>query len=172
MIEYLQIGKIVNTHGVKGEIKLIPLTDDPHRFDDLDWVYVEKNNARKKHFIKDVKYVKGSVILKLSDIETVEDAEMLRESFILVDRSNAVKLPKNSYFICDILGCTVIDEKSVVLGELVDVLQTGGNDVYIVKNDSGKELLIPALKSVVRAISLEQKRIDITVPKGLFEDEV
>ena len=62
MIEYLQIGKIVNTHGVKGEIKLIPLTDDPHRFDDLDWVYVEKNNARKKHFIKDVKYVKGSVI--------------------------------------------------------------------------------------------------------------
>lgn len=172
MYEYLQIGKIVNTHGVKGEVRLIPLTDDPHRFDALEWVYIEKGNAMKKYSIKDVKYTKGSVILKLSGIDTVDTAETLRDCFVVVDRSNAVKLPKDSFFICDILGSTIVDEKDAVLGQLVNVLQTGSNDVYIIKSESGKELLLPALKSVVRKISPEQKRIEVTVPKGLFEDEV
>lgn len=172
MYEYLQIGKIVNTHGVRGEVRLVPLTDDPHRFDELEWVYVEKNGTMTKCVIKDVKYTKGSVILKLSGIDTMDAAEALRDCFILVDRANAVKLPKDSFFICDILGSSVIDEKGVELGQLVDVLQTGSNDVYVIKNEAGRELLLPALKSVVRGISLEQKRIDVTVPKGLFEDEV
>ena len=172
MYEYLQIGKIVNTHGVRGEVRLIPLTDDPRRFDDLEWVFVEKESTMVKYSINEVKYTKGSVILKLSGIDTIEAADALRGCYILVDRSNAVKLPKDSYFICDILGSTVADEKDEVLGQLVDVLQTGSNDVYVIKNDAGKELLLPALKSVVRGISLEQKRIDVTVPKGLFEDEV
>lgn len=172
MYEYLQIGKIVNTHGVRGEVRLVPLTNDPHRFDELEWVYIEKGSAMTKYSILEVKYTKGSVILRLSGVDTMEAANSLRDSFVLVDRSNAVKLPKDSFFICDILGSTVVDEKDVVLGQLVDILQTGSNDVYIIKNESGKELLLPALKSVVRAISLEQKRIDVTVPKGLFEDEV
>lgn len=172
MYEYLQIGKIVNTHGVRGEVRLIPLTDDPHRFDELEWVFVEKGSTMTKYSIMEVKYTKGSVILKLSGIDTMEAAESLRDFFVLVDRSNAVKLPKDSFFICDILGSNVVDEKDVVLGQLVDVLQTGSNDVYVIKNESGKELLLPALKSVVRAISTEQKRIDVIVPKGLFEDEV
>lgn len=172
MYEYLQIGKIVNTHGVRGEVRLIPLTDDPHRFDMLEWVYVEKGSTMTKYSIKEVKYTKSSVVLKLSGIDSIESAQELRDSFVLVDRSNAIKLPKDSFFICDILGSSVIDENNVELGHLVDILQTGSNDVYIIKNESGKELLLPALKSVVRAISPEQKRIDVTIPKGLFEDEV
>ena len=172
MYEYLQIGKIVNTHGVRGEVRLIPLTDDPHRFDDLEYVYLEINNNMEKYILKDVKYTKGSVILKLSGIETMEAAESLRDCFVLVDRRNAVKLPKDSYFICDILDCEVFEENGLLLGKLIDVLHTGSNDVYVIKNGEGRELLLPALKSVVRTILPDQKRIDVTVPKGLFEDEV
>jgi len=172
MIKHLQIGKIVNTHGVRGDVKVIPLTDDPKRFDDLEWVFIEKNSVLKKHYVKDVKYTKGFVLLKLSDIDTVEAAEQLRDCFVLVDRENAVKLPEDTYFICDIIGSAVYDENGDKLGELTDVLKTGSNDVYVVKRDSGKELLLPALKSVVTSVSIENKRIDVIVPRGLDEDEV
>jgi 16S rRNA processing protein RimM len=170
MEEYLQVGKIVNTHGVKGEVKLIPLTDDPHRFDELDWVYVEKGSIRNRHTIEDVKYAKGSVILKLSGIDTMEAAESLRDSFITIDRANAVKLPEDSFFICDLIGCTVMDEKGAELGKIDEILQTGSNDVYVIKNKDGKELLLPALKSVVRKVSIDLKQIEVTVPKGLLDD--
>lgn len=172
MIKHLQIGKIVNTHGVRGDVKVIPLTDDPKRFDDLEWVFIEKNSVLEKHYVKDVKYTKGFVLLKLSDIDTVEAAEQLRDCFVLVDRENAVKLPEDTYFICDIIGSAVYDENGDKLGELTDVLKTGSNDVYVVKRDSGKELLLPALKSVVTSVSIENKRIDVIVPRGLDEDEV
>lgn len=172
MYEYLQIGKIVNIHGVHGEVKLIPLTDDPKRFEELKWVYVEKAGSMAKHEIAGVKYVKNSVVLKLSGIDSADEAEKYRESFVLVDRENAVKLPECSYFICDIIGLEVYDEKGALLGKVEDVLQTGSNDVYQVKNEAGKEILIPALKSVVRNISLERQRIDVIIPKGLLDDEV
>lgn len=172
MYEYLQIGKIVNTHGVKGEVRLIPLTDDPHRFDDLEFVYLEIDNSMVKYAIKAVKYTKGSVILKLSGIETMEAAESIRNCFVLVDRKNAVKLPKDSFFICDIMDSEVFEENGLLLGRLIDILHTGSNDVYVIKSKDGKELLLPALKSVVRTILPDQKRIDVAVPKGLFEDEV
>ena len=172
MIEYLQIGKIVNTHGVRGEVKLIPLTDNPNRFDELEWVFIEKDGKVDKHTIQQVKYTKGSVMIKFTGIESIEEAEKYRDCFVLVDRKNAVKLPKDSYFICDILGCSVFDEKGALLGELVDILQTGSNDVYIIRDQSGKEILLPALKSVVNSISLEQRRIDVLIPKGLLDDKV
>jgi len=172
MYEYLQIGKIVNIHGVHGEVKLIPLTDDPRRFDDLEWLFVEKGDSISRHDILGVKYVKNSVILKLSGIDSVEEAEKFRESFVLVDREHAVRLPEDSYFICDLLGLSVFDEKGKLLGKVEDVLQTGSNDVYQVKNETGNEILIPALKSVVQGISIENQRIDVILPKGLLDDEV
>lgn len=172
MVEYLQVGKIVNTHGVKGEMKLIPLTDDPRRFDELKWAYIEKDGQLRKHSILDVKYIKGSVMIKFSDIESMSEAEQYKECFVLVDRENAVKLPEDSFFICDIVGCSIFDENGILLGELTKVLQTGSNDVYVVKDKSGKEILIPALKSVVRKVSVDQRRIDVIIPKGLLDDEV
>lgn len=172
MVDYLQVGKIVNTHGVKGEVKLIPLTDDPRRFDELEWVYIERDGRLKKHTILDLKYIKGSVTIKFSDIESMSEAEQYKDCFVLVDRENAVKLPEGSFFICDIIGCSVFDENGSLLGKLTDVLQTGSNDVYVVRDDSGKEILLPALKSVVSKISTDQQRIDVIIPKGLLEDEV
>lgn len=172
MVKYLQIGKIVNTHGVRGEVKLIPLTDDPRRFDELEWVYIEKEGMMNMHTIQQVKYTKGFVMIKFSGMESPDEANQYRDCFVLVDRKNAVKLPEDSFFICDLLGCNVFDEKGALLGELADVMQTGSNDVYIVRNASGKEILLPALKSVVRSISPENKRIDVVIPKGLLDDEV
>lgn len=172
MYEYLQIGKIVNVHGVRGEIKIIPLTDDHHRYDKLEWVFVDKEGSLKKYNIESVKYTKALVILKLSGIDTVDAAEALRDCFILVDRANAVKLPEDTFFICDLIGCNVYNENGNALGQLADVLKTGSNDVYVIEAESGKQLLLPALKSVVREVSLENKRIDVIVPKGLSDNEV
>lgn len=171
MYDYLQIGKIVNIHGIKGEVKVIPLTDDPRRFDELEWAYIEKDGMQKCR-IESVKYTKGSVILKIEGIDTPESAAAYRDNYLLVDRDNAVKLPEDTFFVCDLLGSSVVDETGKLLGELRDILQTGSNDVYVVRGDSGKDILIPALKSVVRSISLEHKRIEVVLPKGLLDDEI
>jgi len=172
MYDHLQVGKIVNTHGVKGEVKLMPLTDDISRFDDLEWVFVESNGTMTRYDIQSVKYFKGMVIIKLEGIDDPETAATLKGCFALVDRENAVKLPEDTYFICDIIGCSVYDEKGTYLGQVRDVLQTGSNDVYVVRDEPGRELLLPALKSVVRKVQPDLRRIDVVIPKGLLDDEV
>ncbi|NLH96196.1 MAG: 16S rRNA processing protein RimM [Clostridiaceae bacterium] len=172
MYEYLQVGRIVNTHGVRGEVKLMPLTDDPSRFDDLEWVFIENDGVMTRYEIQSVKYFKGMVIVKLAGIDDPETAAALKGCFALVDRVNAVRLPEGSYFICDIIGCSVFDENGALLGKVSEVLQTGSNDVYVVRDESGREVLIPALKSVVRNVQPEQGRIDVMIPKGLLDDEV
>ncbi len=169
MLEYLIVGQLVNTHGVKGELKAVSMTDDPHRFLELEWVYIDKNGKLEKYNISGVKFFKQFVILKLEGVDTMEAAEKLKGFYMKVDRANAVKLPKGSFFIADILGSQVYDENAVLLGQLSDVIQTGSNDVYVVKNDQGKEILIPALKSVVKEISLDDKRISVILPKGLLD---
>lgn len=169
MLEYLIIGQLVNTHGVKGELKTIVLTDDPQRFLDLEWVYLDKKGTLEKYFISSVKFFKHLVIIKFDGVDSIEAAEKLKGYYLKVDRANAVKLPKDSFFITDILGMQVYNENNELLGKLLDVIQTGSNDVYIVKNDEGKEILIPALKSVVKEISLVDRKISVILPKGLLD---
>ena len=125
-----------------------------------------------RYSIESVKYFKGMVIIKLAGIDDPETAAKLKGCFALVDRENAVRLPEDSFFICDIIGCSVYDENSALLGQVMDVLQTGSNDVYVVRDDSDMQILIPALKSVVKKVLPEQKRIDVIIPKGLLDDEV
>lgn len=172
MYEELQIGKIVNIQGIRGEVRVIPLTDNPERFKKLEWVYVDKNGVKDKYYLEGVKYLKNLVVLKFQGVDAPEAAEALRDAFLLVDRKNAVKLPKDSFFVCDLIGLEVIDENGRLLGKLYNVLQTGSNDVYAIKNESGGEILLPALKSVVREISLEEGRMRVIVPKGLLDDEI
>lgn len=169
MLEYLIIGQLVNTHGVKGELKATALTDDPQRFLKLKWVYIDKNGTLEKHNILSVKFFKQFVILKFDGIDTMEAAEKLKGMYLKIDRANAVKLPKDSFFITDIIGLQVYDENNALLGKLTHVLQTGSNDVYVVKDTEGKEILIPALKSVVKEVSIENKRISVILPKGLLD---
>lgn len=171
MQEYLNVGKIVNTHGVRGEVKVIPLTDDPHRFHDLEWVYLDRQSSLEKIWIERVKFFKKFVIIKFKTVDDMNKAETLRDLYLKVDREHAVKLPEDTFFIADIIGCEVF-EGDKKLGMVEDVLQTGSNDVYVVKRENKKDILIPALKSVVRKVSISDKKIEVVLPEGLVEDEV
>ena len=170
--EYLEVGKIVNTHGLKGEIKVIPLTDDPKRFLKLKKVYIDKVSSIEKVEIEDVKFQKTTVILKLKGIDDLNSAESLKELFLKVDRQDAIKLPKDSFFVCDLIGCEVFDDMGKSLGILKEVLKTGSNDVYSVGREQEKEILIPALKTVVKEILIKDRKIIVSLPKGLIDDEV
>ncbi len=170
--KYLQVGEIVNTHGVNGEVKVIPLTDDPARFKNLDWVYLDKQTSMEKVKISNVKYLKGFVILKFKEIDDMSSAEALKGLFIKIDRENAVALPEDSFFICDLIECEVFEVEGKRLGVLSEVIQTGSNDVFVVKNEGRKDILIPALKSVIKEVSLENRRIKVLLPKGLINDEI
>ncbi len=168
MIQYLQVGKIVNTHGVKGEVKVIPLTDNPQRFDELKKVLVGNENDKKTLNIESVKYLKNAVIVKFKESSKMEEAEKLKELYIYVDRDNAVKLPEDTFFICDLIGIEVFETDGSCLGVIEDIIATGSNDVYIVKSDD-KEILIPALKSVVKEVSITDKKMVVTLPEGLLD---
>lgn len=172
MIQYLDIGIIVNTHGIKGEVKVMPLTDNPERYEKLKSVYVEGPAGLEEYHLSGVKYLKNFVIIKFDEIDNIDVAEAMKNKVIKIDRENAVKLPKGSFFISDLIGCEVIETNGTVLGKLKEILQTGSNDVYVVVDENNREILIPALKSVVNEVSIENRRITVTLPKGLLDDEV
>ncbi len=167
MIEYLDIGKVVNTHGVKGELKVMPLTDDPLRYSLLKYVLIDKDGKLEEYKIDSVRFHKNFVLLKLSGLETLEEAEKLKSRVLKIHRKDAVKLPEGSYFICDLIGIKVLNMNGSKLGTLKDVIKTGGNDVYVVQHEE-KELLIPALKSVVKNIDLNKREMLVDLPEGLL----
>ena len=167
MLEYLSIGQIINTHGLRGAVKVYPLTDDISRFKKLKEVYVEENDGIVKYKVESVKFLSSTVSVKLKGVDSEEAANKLRGSYIKVDRKSAVKLPKDTYFICDLIDLEVYDEKGLLLGTVKDVLQTGSNDVYVIQS-SGKDILIPALKDIVKKIDLENKKILVEMPEGLI----
>lgn len=164
--KYLRIGKVVNTHGIKGELRVIPLTENIERFEDLKQVYIDDEKLIKMD-IEYVKYHKNFVLVKFKGIDSMNDAEKLKNTYVLIDRKDAVKLPENSYFIADLIDLNVYDENNVYLGKIQDVISTGSNDVYVVKSESN-EILIPALKSIVKQISIEEGKMSVELPEGLI----
>lgn len=164
MSKNLKVGKIVNTHGLKGEVKVIPLTDNPRRFDDLEYVLIEGKEVE----IEKCKYQKDRIIVKLEGVDKIEEAERLKEKFMEVERENAVELEEDCYFLADLRECTVFDTEGKELGEIYDVLQTKNNDVYWIRKP--KELLIPVLKDIVLDINIDERKI-IIKPVGEWMDE-
>lgn len=167
-MEYLEIGQIVNTNGLKGLVTVNPFTDDITRFEDLETVYILYHNELIKMTIEDVKYKKNQVLLKFKGIDTIEEAEKYRECYIKIDRKDAVELPKDTYFIADLLGLEVFTSDNRFLGKIDDVFQTGSNDVYVVKDEKGKQILLPAISDVVKKVDLENKKIIIELIEGLI----
>lgn len=167
MLEYLSIGQIINVHGFMGEVKVYPLTDDMSRFKKLKEVYIEENGRLIKYEVLGVKFLSNTLAVKLKGIDTEEAANRLRNLYIKVDRKAAVKLPKDTYFICDLISLEVYDEEGLLLGTVRDVMQTGSNDVYIVQT-TGKDILIPALKDVVKEIDINNRKIVVKLPEGLI----
>jgi tRNA (guanine37-N1)-methyltransferase len=161
--EFIIIGKVVSTQGNKGEVKVLPLTDSTDRFKSLASIFIRNNNIRKTLNIEKIRSKENIVILKLEDIDNIEKAKMIVGSFLEVERKNAVKLPKDTYFIFEIIGLGVYTENNIFLGKVENVISTGSNDVYIVKNRNKEELYIPATREVVKNINLEKKRITINI---------
>lgn len=155
MREFISIGQIINTHGLNGELKVYPLTDDIRRFRKLKEVYI--NNSLRK--IVWCKLQTDKVILKIEGIDTIEEAQKFKNIYVEVKREDAVELSEGEFFIADIIGCTVYDENKIELGTVYDVIQTPSNDVYWVKGKT--EILIPALKDVVLNISVDKKEVII-----------
>lgn len=169
MEKYLEIGQIVNTFGIKGQVKIVPFTDDITRFDELKEIYVEKKNELKLFQIEQVNYKKNMVILKLKGIETVEEAEKLRNCYLKIDRKDAKKLPKDTYFIIDLLGLDVYTDEGKLLGKVDDIYNAGSSDIYVVKDELGKQILLPAIKDVLKEVDLENKKIIVHLIKGLVD---
>ncbi len=167
MQEYFEVGQIVNTFGIKGQLKVKPFTDDMERFEELKTVYICKKNEMKKVEIEDVKYNKQCVLLKVKGIEDLTEAEKYKGLFLKIDRKDAKKLPKDTYFIADILGLEVYTDEGELLGKVDDIFPTGANDVYVVKDELGKQILLPSIPEVLKEIDLEKGKVIVHLIEGL-----
>lgn len=169
MEDFLQIGVISSTHGIKGEVKVYPTTDDMNRFKKLKEVYLDTGKERLILHPESVKFFKQFVILKFKEFNNINEIEQYRQKSLLVDRQNAVKLRKDEYFIADLIGLKVMTDENSQLGVLKDVLQTGANDVYIVETEDGKEVLLPAIKECVLNVDVEAGEVLVHVMPGLLD---
>ena len=163
--EKLEVGQIVNVFGIKGFVKLYPYVDNINRFDELKNVFIKNN----KFEIEQVKYQKNMVLIKFKGIETVEQAEKLRNSIVEISRTDAIPLEEGQYFIADLIGLNVYLENGEKLGVLEDIYNTGSSDIYVVKNELGKQFLLPYIDDVIKNIDLDNEKITVHLIKGLIE---
>lgn len=161
--EYILVGIVVKPQGIKGLVKIKPITDDPERFIDLDNLMgsTHEENEQKPIQIEEVSVREGFVYARLNEAVTREEAENLRGLLLYVKREDAIELDDNQNFIVDLIGCKVLDSKGSELGKLIDILQPGANDVYIIKLTNDKTMMIPALKKVIPLIDIGKKQIFI-----------
>ena len=167
MEDELRVGVVSSMHGVRGEVKVFPTTEDVQRFLMLKQVFCETKNKRTELFIEQVKFFKQYAILKFRGIDNRDEAEALRGGDLLISRKDALPLMDGEYFICDIIGALVQAEDGEHIGILKDVLQTGANDVYVVEKIDGKELLLPCIPECILAIDTEKKLVKAYVMPGL-----
>ena len=167
MEQRFQVGVITSTHGVRGEVKVFPTTDDPARFKKLKQVILDTGKEDMELEITGVKFFKNMVILKFKGIDDMDTANKYRQKSLYVTRENAVKLEKNEYFIADLIGLAVSSEEGEDLGFINDVLQTGANDVYVIKKTGEEDLLLPAIKDCVKEVDIEGGKMVVHVLPGI-----
>ena len=170
MQDLLEIGQIVNYYGIKGFLKVIPFTDNVKRYDNLKTIYIEKNQKLQEMEIEEVKYHKNLVLLKLKGIDDINQTQQFKNCYIKIDRKDAVSLPKNSYFIVDLIDMEVYTEEGNLLGKIIDIFPTGSNDVYVVKDEIGKQILLPAISDVIKNVDVPNKKMIVHLIEGLGED--
>lgn len=165
--QLMEIGQIVNTYGIKGFLKVVPYTDDIKRFEKLKSIYIQTKKSLETVIIEEVKYAKNLVLLKIKGIDNINDAEIYKNCYIKIDRSDAVELPEDSYFIVDLIGIKVYTDEGEALGDIIDVFPTGANDVYVVKNELGKQVLLPAIGDVIKNVDIKNKKMIVHLIEGL-----
>lgn len=169
MEDLLQVGIISSTHGVRGEVKVFPTTDDVNRFNKLKEIILDTGKEHITLEIQGVKFFKKFAILKFKDIDSINDIEKYKGKSLFVTRQNAIKLKKDEYFITDLIGLKVVDEEDKALGTLKDVLETGANDVYIIEMQNGRELLLPAIKQCVLQVDMDSRIMKVHILEGLMD---
>ncbi len=169
MEDLLQVGVITSTHGIRGEVKVFPTTDDAGRFKKLKQVILDTGKEKMDLEIAGVKFFKNMVILKFQGIDDINEVQKYCKMGLFVTRENAVKLKKDEYFIADLIGLSVISDEEEDLGTIKDVLQTGANDVYVVTMPDGGELLIPAIRQCIKEVDIAGGRVVVHLLEGLRE---
>ena len=165
--EYFEIGQIVNTFGIKGFVKVNPFTDDMERFAELKSVLVVKNKELIEMQIEEIKYQKNVVLIKFKGIEDINMAEKYKGCYIKIKRENAKKLPEDTYFIADLIGLPVYDESGNLLGKIDDIYNNKSHDIYVVKDELGKQILLPSTKEVIKQVDIDNERIIVHLIDGL-----
>ena len=167
MKEYLELGQIVNVRGLKGEVKLNSFAEDDAVFETLKTVFLKRKNEMIEKQIEKVGYTKNQVVLKLKDCNSIDEAEALRNTYLLVKREDLGELPEGVYYLADLIGLDVYTEEGELLGKVDDIYSTGANDIYVVKNEEGKEKLLPGIDEVIKNIDIEAGRITVNLLEGL-----
>ena len=167
-MEYLlRVGVITSTHGIKGEVKVFPTTDDANRFKKLKKVILDTGKEKIDMEIASVRFFKNMVILKFKGIDDINDVEKYKKAELYVTRENAVPLKKDEYFIADLIGVEVTSDEGEALGVIDDVLQTGANDVYVIKKAGCQDLLVPAIKACIKEVDIENQKMIVHLLAGL-----
>lgn len=169
MEDRFQVGIVTSTHGLNGEVKVYPTTDDPARFKRLKEVILDTGKEELELEIEHVKFFKQLVILKFKGIDSIDDASKYRQKSLYVTRQNAVRLRRDEYFVADLIGLSVMDEEEKAVGILKDVISTGANDVYVIVMEDGKELLLPAIKQCVLEVDVEARYMKVHILEGLLD---
>ncbi|MBO5160009.1 MAG: 16S rRNA processing protein RimM [Lachnospiraceae bacterium] len=169
MEQLLRVGVISSTHGVRGEVKVYPTTDDANRFKKLKKVVLDTGREYIDLEISGVKFFKNQVILKFKGIDNINDIEKYKGKDLLVHREDAVKLEENENYVADLIDLKVVTDEGQVLGCLTEVMETGANDVYVVETEDGKELLLPAIRDCILDVDLDEEVMTVHILPGLFD---
>ena len=169
MEQFFQVGVISSTHGIRGEVKVFPTTDDAGRFKELKHVILDAGKEQIPLEVQNAKFFKQFVILKFKGLDNINDIEKYRQKSLYVTRKNAVRLQRDEYFIADLIGLKVQDEDGTELGTVKDVIETGANDVYEVEMADGRSLLLPAIKQCILNVDVENGMMQVHVLEGLLD---
>ena len=165
----MKFGQIVNTFGIKGMVKVKPFTENTKkRIDNLKKVYIKNKNEKKEYEIEEVKYHKEMVLIKFKGIENPEQANILRNSYLVIDRENEKPLEEGTYYIVDMIGLEVYTEEGKKIGILDDIFNSGSSDIYVVKDELGKQILLPAIEEVIKKIDMKERKMIVHLIPGLM----
>ena len=168
--ELLQVGVVTQTHGIRGEVKVFPTTDDAGRFRDLKKVFLDTGREKLPLEIQGVKFFKQFVIVKFKGLDTINEVERFRRCPLLVPREDAVPLEEDEYYIADMIGMQVETEDGKAFGILKDVMETGANDVYVIDSISHGEVLVPAIKECIRKVDVAEGKMTVHLMDGLVQE--
>ncbi len=170
MDDMLRIGVVTTTHGIRGEVKVFPTTDDVNRFKKCDEVILITKEGNLTLHVESAKFFKNIVILKFKEFNSINDVEKFRKCDLMVTRENALPLKEGQYYLCDVIGARVVEEEEgKIIGKVTDVIETGANNVFVIRTEEGKEVLFPVIPECIKKVDTEEGVVTAHIMKGLME---